>query len=405
MVTFFVCFAKMLFSHGGEMSEQKNAFGPTEALIYVFTELKDPRLDRCKKHKLIDIVVISVCAIVCGGRTWEDIEYFAQAREGWLRTFLDLPNGIPSHDTLNRVFSLIDTDAFSKCFSQWVAMISDSLEGKIIGIDGKSLRGAIDSASSPVHLVNAFCLDNKTILAQCAVEDKSNEITAMPKILAMLSIKGSTITADAMHTQRDTAELILAKGADYVMALKGNQGNLNSDVALSFDGASPEVLDLRLGKRLTTVDNDHGRLEERSYWLTTDIDELVGHHKWPGLKAIGITETQMEKGDSKSCERRYFLLSNEKATHQDFATAVRGHWGIEAMHWTLDQTMREDDSRIRQGNSPRNFSATRKIAMNLIKDTELVFNGKVKKASMASKMRVAGWDTDFMLKVLFGKKT
>lgn len=387
------------------MAEQKNAFGPTEALIYVFSELKDPRMDRRKRHKLIDIIVISVCAIVCGGRTWEDIEYFAQAREGWLRTFLDLPNGIPSHDTINRVFSLIDTDAFSKCFSQWVSMISDNLDGKLIGIDGKSLRGALEAAASPVHLVNAFCHDNKTVLAQCAVADKSNEITAVPKLLDMLAVKGSTITTDAMHTQRDTAEKILEKQADYVMALKGNQGTLNDDVTLSFDGASAEVLDQRLGERFSTVDNDHGRLEERSYWLSTDVEKLVGHHDWPGLKGVGIAETRMEKADKVSCERRYFLFSNDKMSCEDFAAAVRGHWSIEAMHWTLDQTFREDDSRIRKGNSPKNFSAMRKIAMNLIKDTELVFNGKVKKASMASKMRVAGWDTDFMLKVLFGKKS
>lgn len=379
----------------------------SSGVVQHFSKLPDPRLDRRKKHRLTDIVVISICAIICGADSWEDIAAFGTIRLEWFKTFLDLPHGIPSHDTFSRVFSLLDPKKFGECFIGWMESLAGSLEGKNISIDGKTLRHSFDRASlqNPLHIVNVWCQENHLVLGQLAVDDKSNEITAVPKILELLAIKGSTITFDAMHTQRDTAKQIVDAKADYLMVAKGNQGTLSNDICLAFDGADNDILTGRMQAHLQTFDKGHGRIEERNYWLTDDIAWLQSEHKWPGLKSIGIAETRIEDlaGVQISKERRYFLVSFKDDIAR-FAKAVRGHWGVEAMHWTLDMSFGEDQSRIRKNHSPQNFSAMRKIALNLLKNTNLEFDGKIRRASVRGKRKVAGWDNAFLMKVLFSSK-
>jgi len=355
-----------------------------------FSCLQDPRVVGRTDHKLIDIIAITICAVISGANTWVEVELFGTAKMDWLNTFLELQNGIPSHDTFGRVFSLLDTDEFRDCFLSWIASVFQVTGGQVIAIDGKTLRGSYDRSSNKaaIHMVNAWATENGISLGQVKTEDKSNEIKAIPELLRVLELSGCIVTIDAMGCQRDIVKQITDKGADYVLALKGNQGNLYDDVALFYDDAKRNDF-----KEITVdyhedVDGGHGRVEVRRCWTSPDIEWLRGKENWQNIKTIGMVESERHVGDKVSTEVRYYISSLDNGAEQ-FAKAVRGHWGIEnALHWRLDVGFREDESRVRKGNAPANFSAVRHIALNLITQERTI-----KAGTQAKRMRAA-WITN-----------
>jgi predicted transposase YbfD/YdcC len=363
-----------------------------------FISIDDPRIDRAKKHSLQDILIVAICAVICGAEGWEDIELFGKARISWFKTFLDLSNGIPGHDTFRRVFERLSPDQFRTCFTSWIKAVQIFTEGEIIPIDGKVLRRSFDNASSKeaIHMVSAWASKNGMVLGQQKVDDKSNEITAIPKLLERLCIRGCIVTIDAMGCQKNIATQIISQQGDYVLALKGNQGALHADVLLAFESMSPEVLTQKMDDYYRTIDGEHGRIETRKYWMTSNIDWLPQHHAWTGLTSVGIVESIREIGNSVSLERRYYITSLE-VNAQKFANAVRSHWGIEnSLHWCLDVTFNEDKSRIRKDNAPENFAVLRHIALNLLKQENS------KKLSVRKKRLLSGWDNNYLVEILIG---
>jgi predicted transposase YbfD/YdcC len=361
-----------------------------------FGNLSDPRKDN-KRHKLIDIVAIAICGVICNADGFEDIAEFGQAKFEWLSGFLELPHGIPSADTFERVFSRIDPDDFKSCFIQWVQAVSQLTRGQVIAVDGKTLRRSHDksSAKSAIHMVSAWACANGLVLGQIKTEEKSNEITAIPELLRMLEISGCIVTIDAMGCQKDICKTIVEKDADYVFSLKGNQGSLHSNVALFFQDQKRNGFKDASFDYHQTTDGDHGKIEVRRYWTTSDIDWLEGKEHWPGLKTICMVERQRQLDEKTTNETSYYIGSIANSA-KDFAHAVRSHWSIEnSLHWVLDVTFREDESRVRKGNGPENFAVLRHIAINMIKrETSL------KKRSIKAKRLRAGWDNDYLLKVL-----
>lgn len=360
------------------------------ALVNYFSELPDPRIERRKLHRLTDILCITICAVICGAQHWTQIEDFGLAKEAWFKTFLRLEHGIPSHDTFGDFFAALDPEAFGICFIHWVEALAVHTAGDIISFDGKALRKSFDKASSKaaIHMVSAFSSANELVLGQLKINDKSNEITAVPKLLELLVLEGTIITTDALNCQKSIAEKIVDKGADYVLALKENHPNLYTDVALYF-----ETHETHCQSSDKEVEKGHGRLETRRYWLTDKIDWLVQKSEWKGLKAIAMVESTREIQGKTSTERRYYLTS--LINLEDFSRAARNHWHVEnKLHWSLDVTFREDFSRVRQGHAAENFSTIRRIALNLLKQE------KTSKRGIESKRLKAGWDHGYLLKVL-----
>lgn len=325
-----------------------------------FAELTDPRREtKNKLHKLSDIVMIVLCAVLSGIEDWVGMEEFAE--EDWLRGFLELPNGIPSHDTLSDVFGRIDRKAFAEAFTRWVQAALPSLSGEQVCLDGKRLCGS-RKEDGAVHLMSAFAAKARFVLAQQAVADKSNEITAIPDLLAMLELQGALVSIDAIGCQKDIARQIVEAGADYVLALKDNHPTLHEDVRL--------YLDTELGQGrlpvLETVEKEHGRIETRRYGLSTEIDWLEQKPQWAGLVAVGRVESSREVGDKTSTECRYYLCSVTEVAR--FAEAVRGHWSIEnQQHWILDVQFGEDANRARKDHSAENLALIRRMALNLLR--------------------------------------
>ncbi len=333
-----------------------------------FSMIQDLRQQGKVLHKLIDVLFIAVAAFIAGADDWEIVILFAQQREQWLRKFIELPNGIPSVHTFQRVFRMIDPKQFEKCFMYWVKEIARDTKGKVVAIDGKTVRGAKDMGQekSPIHIVSAWINQNSLILGQVKTDEKSNEITAIPELLDLLFIKGATVTTDAMGCQRDIArKIIKEKEANYVLALKMNHETLYNDVADYFKFATKENFKDISYQYIKTSEKGHGRIEIREYYLITDITWLEGKEAWEGLKAIGMAISRCIRNGKETEEIRYFLCSITNGT--DFANAVREHWGIESMHWTLDVTFGEDKSRIRKENEPENAALLRKIALNFLK--------------------------------------
>ena len=357
-----------------------------------FSAINDPRIDRTKEHSLINIIVIAICAVVCGADSFTEIEDFGNAAKDWLKTFLDLRNGIPSHDTFGRVFFLIDPEEFKQCFLSWIKEVSKITEGEIVSIDGKTLRRSYDKKSnkSAIHMISAWADANSLVLGQIKVDDKSNEITAIPKLLEILELKDCIVTIDAMGCQKKIAKKIINKGADYILALKGNQGKLfdetinffNDAEAINFEGIKQESY--------MTEENNHGRKEIREYRLVTDISWLNNKEEWEGLKSIGTVISKRIIADKETIERRYYISSLTSEVER-FADATRKHWGIEnKLHWVLDVQLREDDCRIRKGNGPENFAILRHVALNLLrqdKTTKRGIKGKRFKAAVDPKYR------------------
>jgi predicted transposase YbfD/YdcC len=369
---------------------------PKITLTDHFAELTDPRSDRTKEHKLIDIVTIAICAVICGADTWVGIETSGQAKYKWLKQFLELPNGIPSHDTFSRVFARLDGKEFQSCFLNWVKSISQLIPGEVISIDGKTLRHSYDTESNKkaIHMVSAWASDQKLVLGQRKVDEKSNEITAIPELIKVLELSGCLVTIDAMGTQKDIAKLIIAKGADYCLALKGNQGNIHQDVEQLFKQALSQQWQNINHSFFETVEKGHGRIEKRRYWTMGNVEFLIDSDKWVGLESIGMVESERIVSGETSSEIRYDLNSF-RSNAQVFAHAVRSHWGVEnCLHWVLDLGFREDDCRIRKDNAPENFALLRHIAFNLLSQE------KTAKIGIQNKRLQAAWDNDYLAQVL-----
>ena len=372
---------------------------PVHTVFEYFGCMPDPRIDRTKDHKLLDIIVIAICAVICGADGWVGVEEFGKSKLDWFKQFLDLPNGIPSHDTFGRVFSRLDREKFAECFANWIAAVASLTAGEVVAIDGKTLRRSFDTASSKgaIHMVSAWACENGLVLGQVKTDEKSNEITAIPKLLDVLDISGCIVTIDAMGCQKKIAEKIIDEEGDYIFGLKGNQGTLNDDVRNFFQYAEGEKFKDIPHDYAETVDGDHGRIETRRVWCTSDTDWFQEKDLWKGLASFGMVESERIVGDKTSIERRYFISSLAGDDAEQFGKAVRQHWQIEnTLHWTLDLSFREDDSRIRSGSAAENMAVLRHIALNLLKKERSV------KLGVKNKRLKAGWDDDYRLKVLFG---
>jgi predicted transposase YbfD/YdcC len=360
-------------------------------LVRIFSQIQDPRSHINKLHDVVDILLIGIVSVLCGAETWLQMKMFAQSKEDFFRKFLTLENGIPSEDTINRVFSAIDSDEFESCFIEWVNSISVMKRGQVIAIDGKNLRGAKSNGKmSPVHMVSAWASDNNLVLGQVRVNEKSNEITAIPRLLETLDVEGCIITIDAMGTQTEIASKIVENGADYILAVKGNQKQLLEEVKDEIHFSKDPSID-------ETVDIGHGRIETRKCTVVSEFQFIKESTKWCDLRSVVRIESTREfKNSDKSTEKavRYYI-SNRIDTAKNFQKHIRSHWGVEnKLHWTLDVAFSEDASRKRNKNAAQNFSIILKIALNLLK------NEKSDRQGIAGKRLRAGWDEDYLMKVL-----
>jgi predicted transposase YbfD/YdcC len=364
-----------------------------------FADLPDPRVERTKHHALIDILVIAVCAVISGADSWVDIEAYGKAKEAWLRGFLALPNGIPSHDTFGRVFGLLDPVAFERCFLNWVQSVFAITEGQVIAVDGKTVRRSRDETlgKGAIHMVSAWATQNHLVLGQVKTEEKSNEITAIPQLLALLDLHGCIVTIDAMGCQTAIAEQIVNQGGDYVLAVKENQGQLYDDLRDLFDAAQRDAFRFTPHSYAKTVNKAHGRIEIRQCWVVDDPDHLAylrRQSRWGGLQSLVMVHRERRIGSKISTETAYFITS---LPHQAdlLLKAVRAHWGIEnGLHWVLDIAFREDESRARLGHSAENLAVLRHIALNLLKQE------RTAKVGVKAKRLKAGWDDDYLLRIL-----
>ena len=378
---------------------------PHLSLIEEFKTIADPRVDRTKDHDLIDILVIAICALLCAAESFNDMEDFGEAKQDWFKTFLKLRNGIPSHDTFNRVFAALDPKEFLDCFLRWTQSLRQSVAQEIVALDGKALRRALNKKESPKYVVSAWAESNNLVLGQLKVQEKSNEIRAVPELLRVLELAGCIVTVDAMGCQKKIAREIMEADADYVLALKGNQETVHQEVksfldatleekkakALPTAGVSQAVAPLQ---EFQTVEKDHGRIETRRYYQSDDLDWFADRAQWEGLRTVGMVESIREVDDKTTVERRYYL-SSLKLDVETFARAVRGHWGVEnKLHWVMDVCFREDQSRARTGYAAENLATLRRLALNLLK------REKTKKRGIRGKQLNASWDHAYLLKLL-----
>jgi len=351
--------------------------------------LEDPRCGNAALHDFHELLMIALCCVLCGGQGAVDMAVFAAAKEPFLRGFLTLANGLPSHDTFSRLFRNLDPDQFRDAFQRFMAQFSAQLQG-VVAIDGKVLRRSFDRASgkSALHMVSAWGCQQRLVLAQMATDAKSNEITAVPKLLELLTLKGTIVTADALNCQRAIAEQIVAQKGDYALALKGNQGTLFDDVVLLLDDA-----ELKASTAAPVVEADHGRIETRTATVSTEIDWLEEQHQWPGLKAIGKVVRMRETAEKTTTETAYYLLSTALSPER-FNQVVRQHWGVEnSLHWRLDVVMNEDQDRTRIGYGPHNLAVLRHMAINAMQK-------EGSKGSLRGKFKRAGWDDGFLYRLL-----
>jgi len=360
-----------------------------------FRSLKDPRVVGRSRHRLIDIVVIAICGVIGNCDDWPDIELFAKKRLAWFKRFLALPEGVPSHDTLERVFARLDPRVFTQCCVAWLRAAADVLGVGQIAIDGKTLRGSASSKLGPLHLVSAWATQAKLTLGEVAVDGKSNEITAIPKLLELLDLKGALVTIDAIGCQKGIAEKILAGGGDYLLAVKGNQGRLLEDIQATMTEALDGDLPSHQVTTVTLPSEGHGRQERRTCTVVTNLDSIRARAAWPGLKTVILCCRERTVNGDTTLEAHYFISSRRMAARK-FAEALRDHWGIEnGLHWQLDVSFDEDASRIQQRHAAENFAFMRKLALCLLKQHPA-------KMSMARKRKAAALDPDFLAATLMG---
>jgi predicted transposase YbfD/YdcC len=362
-----------------------------------FVVIEDIRDEKKRRHLLIDMLVIAITAVICGADGWTQVAAFGKAKEAWFRQFLQLPNGIPSHDTFGRVFSVLSPEVFEARFREWVASVREVCGEDIVAIDGKSLRRSHcrKKGLGPLHMVSAWSVANGLVLAQQATEAKSNEITAIPEVLALLELKGCIVTIDAMGCQKAIAKDIVAQGGDYVLALKGNQSTLAQAVEeLFIDADAVDYAGWPMDS-YETIDRGHGRIETRRYFTLTAVDKIPQSADWEKLNMVGMVQSERQVNDKTTQETRFYIASIG-GDAQRFAWAVRNHWGIEnGVHWCLDIAFREDESRVRDRQAANNLAVMRHIALNLLKKDTTV------KGGIKTKRLVAGWDEDYLANLLF----
>jgi predicted transposase YbfD/YdcC len=368
-------------------------------LASFFAAVPDPRAASKCRHKLLDILVIAVLGALCGAEYWTEVEFFAKAEREWLKGFLELPGGIPSHDTFGRIFALLDPKAFTEAFLTWVRSNRSEVEGDVIALDGKTSRRTFDrlAGKSPLHLVSAFSHGSGLVLGQRAVDGKSNEIKAIPELLKLIQIRGKVVTIDAMGCQKEIAREIRARKGDYVLALKGNQTRLHEDVKAFFVWAREQGFKDIPHAFSETTDKGHGRIEIRKVWCTEDISWLEGRQAWAGLKSVVAVESERITGDLSSKETRLFISSLPASDAQRMGEIVRAHWAIEnRLHWVLDVMLNEDQSRVRKGNAPEVTAILRHIVLNLLRMDHQT------KASIRSKRILASLKPAYRLKAILG---
>lgn len=375
------------------------------SLIDELKTITDPRMDRTKDHDLIDILVIAICALLCAAESFNDMEDFGKAKQEWFKTFLKLRNGIPSHDTFNRVFAALDPKDFLNCFLRWTQSLRESVAQEIVALDGKALRRALNRHESPKYVVSAWAESNDLVLGQLKVNEKSNEITAVPELLRVLELSGCIVTVDAMGCQKKIAKEIIEADADYVLALKGNQETVHQEVKSFLDATLEErkasrptgAVVSRAARQMQefkTEEKDHGRIETRRYYQSEELDWFADRQKWEGLRSVGMVESIREVNGQTTTERRYYL-SSLKLDVETFARAVRGHWGVEnKLHWVMDVCFGEDQSRARTGYAAENLATLRRLALNLLK------REKTRKRGIRGKQLNASWDHCYLLKLL-----
>lgn len=378
---------------------------PAPSLVEHFKDLSDPRVDRTKDHALIDVLIIAVCTLLCGGEGFNDMEDFGKAKAHWFRTFLTLSNGIPSHDTFNRVFAALDPKKFLECFLRWTQSLRQSVHHEIVALDGKALRRAMNKKAHLKYVVSAWAQSNNLVLGQLKVTDKSNEITAVPELLRVLELSGCIVTLDAMGCQKKIAQEIIEADADYVLALKGNQETVHEEVKAFLDATMAEAQASRPPgaqrsqaaaklAHLQTVEKDHGRIEIRDYYQSDQLDWFADLEKWEGLKSVGVVESTRELDGVHTVERRYYLASLPLDVEL-FARAVRSHWAVEnKVHWVMDVCFREDQSRARVGHAAENLATLRRLALNVLK------RERTKKRGIKGKQLNASWDHAYLLRLL-----
>ena len=375
------------------------------SLIGCMQDVPDPRAPYNQKHKFLDIIIIAITAVLSGMDTWNEIEDWAHSKRDWLKTFLELPGGIPSHDTINRVFQMLDPEMFHDAFFRWTGAVAGKIEG-VVAIDGKTVRRSRDESKEkrPIHVVSAWASEASLVLGQLRVDEKTNEIKAIPELLDILCLKGCVVTIDAMGTQKEIAEKIIEKEADYILQVKGNQQSLMEDIALYFEKDIFLCKNSELEKEdryYKEICFEHGRQETREYYVEKNIGWLKENHPgWKGLAGIGACISTVTEHGETTTAISYSIYSREGMGAKEYGKSKRAHWGIEnSLHWVLDIAFREDESRIRSGNAAENVNVLRHIGMNLLKQE------KSCKMGIASKRKKCGYDMDYLYKVLGGLST
>ena len=367
-----------------------------DSIAFHFAALTDPRVDRTKAHSLHDILVIALCAMLCGAEGFVDFEEFGKCRRSWLRTILELPNGIPSHDTFRTVFGMLDPKQFADCFRSWTESLRKAVSGEIVALDGKTVRRSHHQAKGrgPIHMVSAWARENGLVLGQIQVDEKSNEITAIPELIRSLNLAGCIVTIDAMGCQTKIAEEVAAAKADYVLALKGNQSTIHGEVKNFLEDAAANAFAGLNVDRFETTERGHGRKETRRYAITEEVDWLSDGSRWKNLRSIAMVESIREIQGVSTTERRFFLCSIA-ADARELARAVRGHWAIEnTLHWCLDVTFKEDQCRVRTEFSTQNLALLRHMTINILKGDVTT------KRSIKGKQKNAGWDNSYLIQLL-----